>query len=70
MMFASSKFPVYECRVIENCQEAGISPIYVVRELANDVYVFISYLVDFWCLGLNDVIVKIGITSVSLSRTC
>jgi SEC-C motif len=63
---ASSKFPIYECKVIENWEETGISPVYVVRELANGAYVFVSYLVDFWCLGIKDVIIKIGITESEL----
>jgi hypothetical protein len=41
------KFPIYECRVLENWEEMGISPVYITRKLSKDSYVFISYLVDF-----------------------
>ncbi len=63
---SASKFPIYECKVAENWEGIGISPVNVVRELANGAYVFVSYLVDFWCLGLKDVIIKIGITESEL----
>lgn len=63
-----SKFPIHECKVLENWEKTGISPVYVSRELTKDSYVFISYLVDFWCLGLKDTIIKFGITKRDLSQ--
>jgi hypothetical protein len=62
------KFPIHECKVLENWKETGISPVYVSRELTKDSYVFISYLVDFWCLGLKDTIVKLGASKRDLSQ--
>ena len=62
------KFPIYECKVLENWEETGISPVYVSRELTKDSYVFISYLVDFWCLGVKDTILKFGVSKRDLSH--
>jgi hypothetical protein len=61
-----SKFPIIECKVLANWKREGISPVYVVRELTKDSYVFVSYLIDFWCLGLKDTIVKLGISDGEL----
>lgn len=44
----------------------GISSVYVTRKLTNDSFAFISYLVDFWCLGLKDTIVKLGVSNTDL----
>lgn len=63
-----SKFPIYECKVLENWEETGISPVYVVRELNKNSYVFISYLVDFWCLGVKDTMLKFGISKTDLAH--
>lgn len=62
------KFPIYECKVLKDWEKTGISPVYVSRELTKDSYVFISYLVDFWCLGVKDTIIKFGITKRDLSQ--
>jgi hypothetical protein len=62
------KFPIYECKVLKNWGETGISPIYVSRELTKDSYVFISYLVDFWCLGVKDTTLKFGISKSDLEH--
>lgn len=61
------KFPIHECKVLENWKETGISPVYVSRELNRDSYVFISYLVDFWCLGVKDTTLKFGASKRTLS---
>lgn len=61
-----SKFPIYECKALKNWDEIGISPVCVVRELDKNMYVFISYLVDFWCLGVKDTTVKFGISKEDL----
>lgn len=66
--WANSKFPIYACKILENCEETGVSTVYVVRELANNEYAFVSYLVDFWCLGLKDVFVKIGVTETEVEQ--
>jgi|GEM_PF-2597248 len=61
------KFPIYECKVLKNWEGTGILPIYISRELTTDSYVFISYLVDFCCLGLKDTILKFGASKRDLS---
>lgn len=55
-------------KVLKNWEETGISPVYVTRELTKDSYVFISYLMDFWRLGLKNTIIKFGITKRDLSK--
>jgi hypothetical protein len=65
--FECCKFPIYECKIIKNWKKLGISNIFVSRELAKGFYVFISYLVDFWCLGLKDTLLKFGISQGDLS---
>lgn len=64
------KFRIHECKVLKNWEETGISPVYVSRELTKDSYVFICYLVDFWCLGLKDTIFKFGASKRDLSQVC
>lgn len=60
------KFPIHECKALRNWGDTGISPVYVVRELDKNLYVFISYLVDFWCLGVKDAFLKFGISKADL----
>lgn len=60
------KLPVYECKVLKNWEKTGISPVFVSRELTKDSYVFISYLVDLWCLGVKDTTLKFGISKTDL----
>lgn len=62
------RFPIQECKVLKNLKEIGISPVYVVRELNKSSYVLISYLVDFWCLGVKDTIIKFGVSKKDLIR--
>lgn len=62
------KFPIHECKVLKNWEEIGISHVYVSRELTKDSYVFIIYLVDFWCLGVKDTIVKLGVSKKELTH--
>lgn len=61
-----TKFPIHTCRVLNDWEEEGISPVYVVRKLTNASYVFASYMVDFWCLGVKDVAFKVGINDALL----
>ena len=62
------KFPIHECKVLENWKETGISPVYISRKLTDNSYVVICYLLDFWCLGLKDTIVKFGVSKRDLSQ--
>ncbi len=64
--FECSKFPIHECKVLKDWEDTGISPVYVSRKLTNTSYVFISYLVDFWCLGVKDTMLKFGISQTDL----
>lgn len=57
---AHTKFPVVECRINSSWKTDGISPVIVVREVSPTQYVFISYLIDMWCLGLKDTMIKLG----------
>lgn len=61
-----SKFPIHECKVLKDWEDIGISPVYISRKLTNSSYVLISYLVDFWCLGLKDTTLKFGISQTDL----
>lgn len=60
------QFPIYECKVLEHWEEIGISPVYVSRKLNNDLSVLMIYLVNFWCLGLKDTVLKFGISKKEL----
>ncbi len=62
------KFPIYECKALKNWKELGISPVYVSREITKESFVFISYLVDFWCLGVKDTSLKFGISKTDLKH--
>ena len=63
---STAKFPIHVCKVLKNWHEMGLSPVHVVREIANGTYAYVSYLMDFWCLGLKDVTVKIGMSEYEL----
>lgn len=60
------KFPIYECKVLMNWEGVGISPVFISRELSKESFVFISYLVDFRCLGVKDTALKFGISKADL----
>lgn len=60
------KFPIYECKVLGSWNEGGLSPVHVVRKLNENRYVLVSYLVDFWCLGVKDVCLKFGLSKTDL----
>lgn len=50
----SSEFPVYECFINENWKDMGLATIFVIRQLPDSKYIFGSYLVDIFSLGLKD----------------
>ncbi len=58
--------PLYDCKILSEWKELGISPIHVVRKLTETTYVLISYLIDFWCLGLKDAFINYGLTYYDL----
>src|SRR5438132_13835715 len=39
------KYPIYECKVSKNWKENGMSPVFVLREITKDSFIFMSYLV-------------------------
>lgn len=62
----TTHFPIYQCNVIENWKDLGMSSVHVIRSLPNGTYVFVSYLIDFWCLGLKDSFSKVGVAKSEL----
>ncbi|MES2199682.1 MAG: hypothetical protein V4489_05905 [Chlamydiota bacterium] len=61
-----SNLPIYDCKILPNQEDVGISPIHIVRQLTDTTYVLISYLIDFWCLGLKDAFINYGLSSSEL----
>jgi hypothetical protein len=61
-----SKFPIYDCKISSSWKEDGISSIYIIRKITDTTYVFASYLIDFWCLGLKDVFITFMLTEDKL----
>ncbi len=56
------KFPIYECKMFKHWETAGITSVFVSRKMTNDSYILTIYLVDLWCLGVKDAIVKSGLS--------
>ena len=52
-------YPLHECHINRHWKQEGIAQIDVVRKMGGDKYLFGSYLVDIFCLGIKDVFVKI-----------
>lgn len=48
------EYPIFGCWVMENWQEAGLTPVVVAREQAPDKVIFGVCLVDLYCLGVKD----------------
>ncbi|MBA3602293.1 MAG: hypothetical protein H0W50_01305 [Parachlamydiaceae bacterium] len=63
-----AKFPIYDCFIIETWEFSGLSTVNVVRKVATDFYVCVSYLVDFWCLGLKDASLMRKLSKKDLTR--
>lgn len=61
-----SKFPIYECKILENWETEGMTNLFVVREVTKNTYVLVSYLIDLWCLGLKDSFMKFGLSKAEL----
>ncbi len=62
-----SKFPIYQCKVSVDWESTGLAPVVVIREMGHGSYALISYLVDFYCLGVKDTDIKIGINKLALN---
>ena len=50
----SAEFPIYECLINEGWGDEGLATIVVVRKLPNMRYLFATYMVDVFCLGLKN----------------
>lgn len=57
----------YICKVHQDWETLGISPVYVVKKISDNSYALVNYLVDFWCLGVKDVFFKVGVTRERLN---
>jgi hypothetical protein len=64
----ASHLPIYECKAFDKWEETGMTPVTIARALNQETYVLVSYLVDSWCLGLKDVLIKIGMSAFELSH--
>ena len=62
----ASSLPIYECKAVDKWEETGMTPVTVVRSLNQEIYTLLSYLIDSWCLGLKDVLIKIGMSKFEL----
>lgn len=65
----SNSLPIYECKILKHWEQSGMSPVYVTKELARDSYIMIGYVVDFWCLGVKNTQIKMGISKTDLKNT-
>ncbi len=59
---ACHMLPVVGCKILKKWQEHGMSHVFVSRKYAEGLYILVGYLVDFWCLGVKDVLMKIEVT--------
>jgi len=59
------EYPLYGCWIMAGWQDAGISPVVVVREQEPGKVLFGVYLVDLYCLGIKDSFIR---TDCSLRR--
>lgn len=61
-----SNLPLYDCKIISEWNTIGLSPVHIIRKLTETTYVLVSYLVDFWCLGLKDAFINYGLSQSDL----
>lgn len=64
LVHRSAEFKIHECLISENWQEGGLANALVVRAMPNGKYLFASYLVDVFCLGLKDTICNANVSRV------
>lgn len=62
----ASYLPIYECKAFDKWEETGMTSVTIVRSLNQEIYTLVSYLIDSWCLGLKDVLIKIGMSKFEL----
>ena len=63
-----SPLPVARCAVNVDWQSEGMATVFVVRQLANQNFVFGSYLVDALCLGLKDTFCNANLPAAAIQR--
>jgi hypothetical protein len=63
-----ANWPVVSAYVHQDWKTEGITPVQVIRGFSN-FWIFSSFLVDLWCVGVKDIILKIGISDTQL-RDC
>jgi hypothetical protein len=63
------EYPILGCWVMADWQETGISPVIVAREQAPDKVLFANFLVDFYCLGIKDVLTKTDVSRKKFERS-
>ncbi|MBN4067209.1 hypothetical protein JYU14_03900 [Simkania negevensis] len=60
-----ANWPVNSVYVHQDWKTQGITPVQVIRGFSN-FWIFTNFLVDLWCLGVKDIILKIGISDAKL----
>ena len=62
------EYPILGCWVIEDWEDAGITPVIVARQQEPEKVLFASYLVDLYCLGVKDALAKTDISLRAFQR--
>jgi hypothetical protein len=52
-------YPLFGCWIMDEWQEAGITPVVVARKQDNDRIMFAVYMVDYYCLGIKDAYTRV-----------
>lgn len=62
------QYPILGSWAMENWKESGITPVIVARQQGDEQVLFVSYLVDLYCLGIKDVLVNANFTRKRFER--
>jgi hypothetical protein len=62
------EFPLQGCWVMEGWQESGLTPVVVARAVSEGEVIYATFLVDFYCLGVKNVIWKSGVSTKQFYR--
>lgn len=54
--------PFHECYINEDWQESGLATFFISKKMHGGNYIFVLYLVDIYCLGLKNTLLKFNIT--------
>jgi len=55
-------YPIVECSVIDNWEQGGMTTATIARELAPGRILYASFVIDAYCLGVKDAMVKVDIS--------